>query len=411
MQAELMSDLKINQVVKVNSQLALSTGVWGIPRTNQEIVKRFSQGKTEDEKTDMAKAIEATGFDIRYHPRIQGFADHKEELSKLMVDGGEAIIKQTLQANGWEDGIDLLILSTSAYPGQGKDIDEELRVRTNSEQTMRSFMACNGVNGAVFEILNREEYKDKRVAILSFEPLGHTLRDTYFLNSAIFGNGMSCVAFKSGAFTLYRGVTQIFYDQEQLIRLQPTYEISADKGVIPLPDWYQVIKPEWYQQDRSDEHFHYSSQGMIAKMPMTQNGEDWDSIHMNGADTGLAFARTVGPSAFSLIQSFQKEYGYSLSRIIAHLPSRVIFDSFNKRFDRINKKLSKAGEDTVEIPVNDWTAQEGGFCNTSSSTFVFNLETLLKCHPRNTIVGVPVLFCTYGEGVQITVWTGMINLC
>lgn len=391
---------EISEPVKLGEALTIVSHPFADPVDNDGLLQlALEMGLSESQITDVQKAIATTGFTNRF---FSHFPDSEPDMGKAVdrsIKIGSILLKKTLEANGWQDGIDVFIDTSAFLPTHiNKQILEGAGLKSNHVISRSYRYACAGAVGAFIDCLSDPSLKDARIVIAALEPLSLLNdRDTFLSPKgitipSIFGDANTLLAFTPNRFNLQNKRVHIQSDNG-VIRLKTLYNFEEEKmSAGSVPDYYTFGQG-------GAEIFRYSNDGAYLKVLPSET----DTISMDGMATGFFF----GDQTTSVITGLLKENGnkdllkeLAGKNVIMHPASKPVVD-------RIAKLLYRGEYRYLDSPSLPFLMDQARESNGSSATTINRWRYMIK----NNLIDTrkPMLWIAPGIGSAIAGAIGTVR--
>lgn len=150
------------EVVSLGREMVVAYQPFGVAIDTDQYIDKFV-GDHPD-RGAIITTIKNTGITRRHHnlPPLSR-REHGDIINRQQVKVGAQVTRAAIEANGWQDRIDLLIVSTSAPLVD--DFAEQVAERAglSGVETRLYCLACNGAIAAMHDILQSGDYNNGRV--------------------------------------------------------------------------------------------------------------------------------------------------------------------------------------------------------------------------------------------------------
>lgn len=391
---------EIGEPVKLGEALTIVGHPFAEPISNDQLLQlALKMGLPDSQASDAQKAIATTGFTNRFFSHIP---DSEPDINKAVdrtIKVGGILLKKTLEANGWQDGIDVFIDTSAFLPSHiNKQILESAGLKSNQVISRSYRYACAGAVGAFIDCLSDPSLKDARIVIAALEPLSLLNDRSTFLSPkgitipSIFGDANTLMAFTPNRFNLQNRRIHIQSDNG-VIRLKTLYNFEEERmSAGSVPGYYTFGQG-------GAEIFRYSSSGAYLKVLPSET----DTISMDGMATGFFF----GDQTTAVITGLLKENGnkdllkeLGGKNVIMHPASKPVVDRIAKLLYRGEYRYL----DTPSLPFLMDLARES---NGSSATTINRWRYMIKNNMIDT--RKPMLWIAPGIGSAIAGAIGTIR--
>lgn len=392
---------EIGEPVKLGEALTIVGHPFAEPINNDQLLQiALKMGLPESQASGAQKAIATTGFTNRFFSHFPGTELDTPGAVERTVKIAGILLKKTLEANGWQDGIDVFIDTSAFLPSHiNKQILEDVGLKSDRILSKSYRYACAGAVGAFIDCLSDPSLRNARIVIAALEPLSLLNERSTFMSPkgltipGIFGDANTLLAFTPNRFNL----------QNKRIHIQ------SDKGVIRLKTHYNFEEEQMTPEDIPDyytfgeggrEIFRYSKNGAYLKVLPTGTN---DPISMDGMATGFFF----GDQTTAVITSLLKENGnkdllkeLNGKNVIMHAASKPVVD-------RIAKLLYRGEYRYLDTPSLPFLMDLAGQSNGSSATTINRWRYMIQYNLIDT--RKPMLWIAPGIGSAIAGAIGTIN--
>lgn len=371
--------------VQFFSTSAMNTAVvaanWGVQRSHEEIAAMIKRdhGLDDSQTDDLLAQLENTGFCGPWG-NAEGFSPNFEEERAVISMG----IRRVLEAKGWHDGIDVLIV-TSGFPraehvqhNAAEAIIAYAGIPFRQKHIYRNmYLACSGLGEAFGWAVRQEALRGARVLIVSYDAVSNQISqlspdiaDPF--PSALFGNGAAFIGLEPGnPFTASYWEFDHVPDLNGSLAWIPTYD--------ELLDDQQILQAREAQR------------ALLVRPPsMLQNGRQ---VHMDGGAVARFFVQNV-VDRLVRAKDFLPQHVHG---VLYHPANRAIVQLIARKAAR------------RDIPGVTFRWPQELSCNTVSSTagLVFidtltHLDSAFQSGERPNLLGV-----FYGAGAVFS--TGVIH--
>ena len=348
--------------VKLGEALTIVGHPFAQPFDNQDLLKlALEYGLPPSDIEAAQRVISTTGFTNRFFSRLPQQEMEVSEINDRTSTIGAILLKETLKANGWEDGIDVFIDTSAFLP---ETINREVLIKSGLNPDhifQKSYRyACAGAVSAFIDCLSDPAMKDSRIVIAALEPLSQLLNRDHLLSPetisipAIFGDANTLLAFSPKHFHL-ENKTVLIQPDGGVIKIQSLYDFkNTPSDPTSIPSHYRF-------QNQGESIFHHSTNGAFLDIPYPVNGS---TISMDGMKTGFFF----GDQTMAVMAQLLNEYGnlnllkeLGNKNVILHPASKPVVD-------RIAKLLRRSPQRYLDTPELSFLMDKARQSNSSSAT-------------------------------------------
>lgn len=392
---------EIGEPTKLGEALTIVGHPFGKPISNEALLNvALNLGLPHPDIENAIKAIANTGFKNRFVSHPPGEKPDMETAIKRTVGIGAHLLKETMNAHGWKDGIDVFIDTSAFLPSSiNKEILYEAGLNPDRILSKSYRYACAGAIGAFIDCLANPDLRDARIVIAALEPLSLIIGRSEFISPttlsipAIFGDANTLLAFTPNHFQL--SVKEILVQPDAgVIKLRTLYDFDkTPSDPAKIPSHYRFL-------GGGESIFHYSETGAYLKI---EAPEAKTSVTMDGIATGLFF----GDETTKVIGNLLEENNtpnllneLNGKNIIMHPASKPVVD-------RIAKLLWRGKQKFLATPTLPFLMDVAGHSNGSSATTLNRWRYMIEKDMIDT--RLPMLWIAPGIGSAIAGAIGYIR--